>query len=156
MKEDSPEKLVTVAVFSAPIEAHLARTRLESAGIETFLEDEHVASLDLFFSSVIGGIKLQVVRSEADSAVKILGLERPATYPEEEGEQYAPGGQTAPVRETDPAWQAGSAHGPGSCPVCGSTEFRPPGLAAQIAASLLQPFYKTKIECARCAHEYDK
>jgi hypothetical protein len=132
MKEDKPDKLVTIAAFAHPIQAHLARTKLASAGIVSFLADEHIASMDLHFSSVVGGIKLKVERAAAPTAVKILGLESSSDYPEE-AENI-------------------TGHGPGLCPVCGSGEFIPRGLLSRLASVLPLPFYKPRLGCARCGH----
>lgn len=66
------EKLVTVATFHNEMEYLLARTRLESADIECFAQDENMLRIAAWHSHIFGGIKLQVRESEAESAFAIL------------------------------------------------------------------------------------
>jgi Putative prokaryotic signal transducing protein len=66
------EKLVTVATFHNEMEFLLARTRLESADIECFAQDENMLRIAAWHSHMFGGIKLQVRESEAESAAAIL------------------------------------------------------------------------------------
>ena len=66
------EKLVTVATFHNEMEFLLARTRLESADIECFAQDENMLRIAAWHSHIFGGIKLQVRESEAESASAIL------------------------------------------------------------------------------------
>lgn len=61
------EKLVTVATFHNEMEFLLARTRLESADIECFAQDENMLRIAAWHSHIFGGIKLQVRESEADA-----------------------------------------------------------------------------------------
>ncbi|MGB0887081.1 MAG: DUF2007 domain-containing protein [Vicingaceae bacterium] len=53
-------KLVTVRTFDSPIDAHLLKTKLESEGINCYLQDEHSISIDPMHSYALGGIKLQI------------------------------------------------------------------------------------------------
>jgi hypothetical protein len=64
------ESLVTVATFSFPWEAELARARLASEGVEAMVTDEHLSRL--YCANMVGGIKLQVRSDEADRAVVLL------------------------------------------------------------------------------------
>jgi hypothetical protein len=66
------EKLVTVATFHNEMEFLLARTRLESADIECFAQDENMLRIAAWHSHIFGGIKLQVRESEAGAASAIL------------------------------------------------------------------------------------
>ncbi len=63
---------VTVATFFSHAEALLARTRLESSGIECFLKDEHLNRIHALAAPAIGGIKLQVPDADAAQARDIL------------------------------------------------------------------------------------
>jgi hypothetical protein len=71
------ERLVTIAVFHSQPEFLLARTRLESAGIECFAYDENMLRIGGWHSHILGGIKLQVYESEAQDAMAILRLTAP-------------------------------------------------------------------------------
>jgi predicted RNA-binding Zn-ribbon protein involved in translation (DUF1610 family) len=66
------DRLITIANFDEPLEANLAKIKLESAGIECFLLGENTAASWLL-SLVDRGVKLQVKESEAKRALEILG-----------------------------------------------------------------------------------
>ncbi len=63
-----PSEWIAVASFSQPVEAHLARTKLESEGIPCVVGDEHLVRVDWFLSNAVGGVKLMVPRSEVERA----------------------------------------------------------------------------------------
>jgi hypothetical protein len=62
----------TIISFTYPHEAHLAKGRLESEGIDVIIKDELTAQVNNFYSNAIGGVKLLVKDSDYDSAYKIL------------------------------------------------------------------------------------
>jgi len=64
--------LVTVATFSFPHEAHLARIRLEAADIEAFVADEHTINTQWLYSNAMGGVRLQVHAAQAEHAARVL------------------------------------------------------------------------------------
>jgi hypothetical protein len=70
------DKLVTIATFPEPMEASLARTALESAGIEVFLNGETANSM----IPVAFTAQLQV-RQEDEAAARRL-LEEAVNHPE--------------------------------------------------------------------------
>jgi Putative prokaryotic signal transducing protein len=59
---------IAVASFSQPVEAHLARTRLEAEGIPCVVGNEHLVRVDWLLSNAVGGVKLMVPRSELERA----------------------------------------------------------------------------------------
>ena len=63
---------ITVASFSRPMEAHLARTQLEADGITCVVSDEYLVRVDWLLSNAIGGVKLMVPVWEAERAKEIL------------------------------------------------------------------------------------
>jgi Tfp pilus assembly protein PilF len=63
---------VTVAAFLHPLEAHIARGRLEEAGISSFLADEQMVTMNYFWSIGLHGVKLQVTEENAGEALEIL------------------------------------------------------------------------------------
>jgi hypothetical protein len=65
-------KLVTLRTFDNAIDAHLICSKLESEGIQTFLFDENIISLNPLYSNMIGGIKLKIAEGELDHARKVL------------------------------------------------------------------------------------
>jgi len=70
MAEQSHElpELVTLGEFPEPMEAEMAKLRLESAGIETFLSGENAAIL----SPGLGPLQLQVHPEDEGDARAIL------------------------------------------------------------------------------------
>jgi hypothetical protein len=65
-------KLITVATYWDPIEAGLARGRLEAAGIRSFVADEQMVGTAWYLGNAIGGVKLQVGDSDAEAALDVL------------------------------------------------------------------------------------
>jgi hypothetical protein len=65
-------KLVTIRQFRDLPEALLAKSLLESAGIECFLHDECTVRMDWLLSNLLGGIKLRVQAEDADTAAGLL------------------------------------------------------------------------------------
>ncbi|MCD4730588.1 MAG: DUF2007 domain-containing protein [Bacteroidales bacterium] len=63
---------ITIISFTYPHEAHMAKAKLESEGIETIIQDELTAQVNNFYSNAIGGVKLLVKESDARRANEIL------------------------------------------------------------------------------------
>jgi len=61
-------KWIAVASFSQPVEAHLARTKLESEGIPCVVGDENLVRVDWLLSNAVGGVKLMVPATELERA----------------------------------------------------------------------------------------
>ena len=66
--EEEPE-LITIERYRDPLEADLARTRLDSAGITCFLVGENAAVL---YGTGLGGLQLQVSPKDETDARTIL------------------------------------------------------------------------------------
>ena len=62
------EEIVTMASFTEPIEADMARLRLQSAGIEVFLTGEHARLLE----PGLGDLRLQVAAVDEADARAVL------------------------------------------------------------------------------------
>jgi Putative prokaryotic signal transducing protein len=71
------ETLVTVASFTSPWEAQLARARLEAEGIESIVADEHVVRLHWVISNAVGGVKVRVRPEDAERASEALTASAP-------------------------------------------------------------------------------
>lgn len=69
----------TLASYTTPAEAHLALSRLTSAGIQAVLRDESTISTDWLYSNAIGGIKIEVIEEDLEAARKILEIPPPET-----------------------------------------------------------------------------
>lgn len=66
------EELVTIISFFHLHEAHIVKGKLESEGIEVFLKDEMIVQVNNLYSNAVGGIKLEVKKSDYDEAYQIL------------------------------------------------------------------------------------
>ncbi len=64
--------MVTVASYSFPYEAHIARAQLESEGIPAFVADEHTINMQWLYSDALGGVKVQVPEALAGRARILL------------------------------------------------------------------------------------
>jgi hypothetical protein len=95
------ENIIVLDSFYEPLAAHLARTKLEAAGIPCFLTNENLVSLNRMYSPVAGGVRLHVYQRDAAQAAEVL-RELPVM-------QAVPGGLAEPTA-TEP------------CPRCGSHE----------------------------------
>ena len=65
-------ELVTVLTFEYAHFAHLAKAKLGSEGIESYIFDEYTASMNWFYNNAIGGIKLKVRGEDYERAIMIL------------------------------------------------------------------------------------
>ncbi len=77
--------LVTIASYSMPYEAHIAKSRLDSEGIPAFIADEHTINMQWLYSNALGGVKLQVPEPYAEAAIEILQENREEALIEEQG-----------------------------------------------------------------------
>ncbi len=66
--EEQEEQVVTVASYSEPLEADMARLRLQSAGIEVFLAGENARILE----PGLAPLRLQVAAEDAEDARAVL------------------------------------------------------------------------------------
>jgi len=134
------EKLITIGQFSKGVDAHLAKTKLQSEGIECFIQDEHLISLIWLYSNAIGGVKLQVRASDVEKAKKILS--------------ESPQIQQPNNKEIKESIQI--------CPACHSNEVyfekfaRKPTFLSQLLLGFPIPFIRNKWECRSCGHRWKK
>jgi hypothetical protein len=66
------KKFKTLTTFTFPSELAVAKTKLESEGIECRVLDEHTVQVHNFLSQAIGGVRLQVDESNLEKAWVIL------------------------------------------------------------------------------------
>lgn len=66
------QEFVTVKIFNFQNDLHLAKSFLESEGIECFVQDELINQVYPLGTNALGGIKLQVEESQAEKAVQLL------------------------------------------------------------------------------------
>ena len=97
-------KLATIATFTGPLEAHIAKGRLETEGVSVFLAHEHHIWAAWYLSHALGGIKIQVREKDQDNAQQILTSHLNGEY---EGD----------LKQIFPTLQSNM------CPGCNSTNF---------------------------------
>lgn len=140
------DQLITIASYPQPIEAHIAKGRLEAEGILCFLGDENIVSVHPFYSNAVGGVKLKVREAEAERAVEILEQIR--------GEEAAPNTFSAEDHEPQPNTVI--------CPNCGSEDAYTTRFSRKIFALSLAlfgfplPFISRTFHCPACGHEWKK
>ena len=66
------ENYVTVLTFTYSHEVAIVRGRLESEGINCFVQDELTIQVHPFYSNAIGGVKLQVREQDLEQTIEIL------------------------------------------------------------------------------------
>ncbi|MFY9803350.1 MAG: hypothetical protein WA211_07845 [Candidatus Acidiferrales bacterium] len=80
-------KIVTLRQFLTLQEALLAKSVLDSAGIQNYLIDENLVRLDWFLSIALGGIKIQVRETDAAAAAQLLDNEFPEPSDERDADE---------------------------------------------------------------------
>lgn len=65
-------KLVTIATFDSPMQAHIARNKLEAAGIVAAISNESMTGTAWHLTSAVGGVQLHVRAEDAETALEIL------------------------------------------------------------------------------------
>ena len=125
------EEPITVASFTLPMEAQLARMRLESEGVHVFMLSANQVSMNWLMSNALGGIQLQVPPSEAERARQIL-VDNPV----------------------------GSALSNTVCPRCDSPKVHRAKLSWRISMlsthllSIPLPFTKGNLQCDNCGYSW--
>jgi hypothetical protein len=71
------EDYINIASFDNYISAHIALGKLREEYINCYLQDEHTVTIDPLLTYAIGGIKVMVIRSQAERAIEILNRTEP-------------------------------------------------------------------------------
>lgn len=141
-------RLVTILTTTYPHDAHMAKTYLESEGIEVILKDELMAQVYNFNSNAIGGVKLQVLESDVEKGLTIL---KSGGYVIDEGEYNQP-----PVELI----QRDSLIDHSICPFCQSENIgkkREPSFITVIVYFILGaifPIFRSHFKCFDCEKEW--
>ena len=132
-------EMATIGQFRDLPEALLAKGILDSAGIECFLVDQDMIRMNWFISNLLGGIKLQVNKEDAEEALALL---------------------SEPVPETFEVGGVGSYEQP-QCPRCGSFDLaHQAGLDKRFAlpglwmGSIPIPVPRNDWKCQSCGQEW--
>lgn len=146
------EQLIVLKTYMYPSEAYPLMSKLESEGINCFLDGENTITVHPFLSNAIGGVKLKIRESDAETALNIIReSETESTIDKETSEKEIPAGFSYGFIKVETF-----------CPECDSTMvFRKKMPAWQIALSIvLLPLYlpllfaKKKHYCADCGYEW--
>jgi hypothetical protein len=134
--------LVTVSTFTSPLDAHLARGRLEAEGIPAVVAHDNHVWADWAYSNALGGVKLQVPRGRLAEAEKILQAHHNGEYASALEDEFG--------ELPEPA-----------CPRCGSADFSshaPNSLLALVIFTLglgvIFPLRKSEHRCNNCNFEW--
>jgi len=132
--------LVTLCSYRDPIDAELAKTRLDDAGIPAVLLDQFLPSIQWLYSFAIGGVKLKVDEADLEAAIAVLAEDRAADLKEISERQGSPTDRDA-------------------CPECGSTNFRTSRVrrtsaALSLATSLPLIAWRRRWVCTSCGHSW--
>ena len=132
--------LVTVHRYRDLSEAIVARSLLESAGIDAFLRDENFVRLEWQNSNLVGGIRLQVDAADEKNALELLTQPMQDSIPYREDEEFS------------------QPH----CPACGSADItfegaaRGAALASLFLVSLPLPAGHRTWRCEVCGARWDE
>lgn len=134
-------QLVVIATYRDPTMAHLAKSNLESAGIPSFIRDEHIVSMQWLFSNAVGGVKLEVPALHAEEALELLKNETPANIL-----------NNLETNETEQTVED-------QCPKCGSNDISSINLrrtsgAISLLTGLPIIFWGKKFQCNSCKHKW--
>lgn len=66
------KELAVIATSYDIVEAEFLRNHLEAEGFEVYLADENIVSTFNFLAPAVGGIKIKVPESEAETAAKFV------------------------------------------------------------------------------------
>jgi hypothetical protein len=69
-------KVVNLRQYMTLPEALLAKSILDSAGIESCLGDQNIIRMDWFLSNALGGVKLRVREKDVEAATALLNRSR--------------------------------------------------------------------------------
>lgn len=133
-------KLITIKTFDNAIEAHLMKTKFESEGINCFILDENIISINPLFNNMIGGVKLKINKKDTEAAQEILKKISQTKLTDDDNKNI-------------------------KCPKCQSEDliygFKSmkglKGLIATIVSFIFMSFplyYKSVNKCQSCGHEF--
>src|SRR5438105_14567763 len=66
------DRLITLTSFWTAPDAHIARIRLVTSGVECYLFDENIVSINWALANAVGGVKVKVRRRDAGAAMALL------------------------------------------------------------------------------------
>lgn len=64
--------LITIKTYDYPAQLAIAKSYLESEGVQCFIKDELISQSCTIFTGASGGVKLQVEAANVESAIQLL------------------------------------------------------------------------------------
>ena len=136
------ESFTTVATFDNSIDAHIAKTKLDSEGIDSYIFDENIVSVYPLYNLTVGGIKLRTRSEDAKKAQAVLNIVREAPFTDDKNRAI-------------------------HCPKCGSEKIYGGFITIRslktIVGFILSLFTgtppiinETKLKCKNCGYEFEK
>ncbi len=126
--------LTTIATYTFPYEAQIAKAKLDSEGIPAFIADELTINMQWLYSNAMGGVRLQVLDDYAQQAIAVLSVDSSDVLEREQGGDDSP------------------------CSACGSTDVEPYQIGKRWAflvfIGLDFPLFPVKntVRCRQCGH----
>lgn len=93
----SGRDLVTIVRVTEVWEAHIIKARLQAEGLLASIADEHLVSMDWFYSNAIGGVRVQVPASEEIRARSVLEAIERGDYALSDDNDYAADAEADPL-----------------------------------------------------------
>lgn len=132
--------LVILKTFDNAIDTHILKARLEAEGIQCYIFDEHIVSMNPLYNITVGGIKLKVDEADEAQALAVLAEINNTPYTTEEDKAI-------------------------TCPRCDSAKLisgyrsfnSVGGVFSAIFSVLLSIFplyYRKVFKCKECGHEF--
>jgi len=131
--------LVTVGRYINPVEAHIAKGRLEAEGITAYVQHEHHVWANWPISQALGYVKVQVNAEDIEVSRTVL--------------EKCSAGEYALTENADDDNVT-------RCPQCGGTEIRRSNwrwklaLWGAVLVSVAIPYTIYRVECVSCHHAW--
>ena len=138
--ESEARKPVMIRRYRDLPEASIAKSVLESAGVDCILADDNLVRLDWFYCNLVGGIKLLVPEKDAEAAIQLLHESTSGKF------------DIAGVGEYEQP----------QCPKCGSMDISSHGLNKPLTFAALyitrEPIPATTAgwKCHSCGHQWNE
>lgn len=82
--------LTTIATYTFPYEAQIARAKLDSEGIPAFVADEQTINMQWLYSNAMGGVRLQVPDVFVGQAIELINEDSSEAVEKEQGNDVVP------------------------------------------------------------------
>lgn len=91
-------ELITIAQFADYVSANILKSRLEDAGIQCVLKDEHTVTMNWMWANALGGIKVMILEKDKDAALAVIQEDEHETLIQQDTEAFT----TEDIKPLDP------------------------------------------------------